>query len=634
MDAPHQSPSTTNPHSVTNTVVEDSNATTSPNQLIKAAEKSPSDKDAIQPRSSLPANEDADKAAYPRDIRFWLIFVAICSSTLLAALDLGGVGTAAPTIVASLDGGDFSWVAAAYNLSSAACLPLSGNLAQIFGRKFILLGALVVFAAGSAVSGAAPTMTVLIVGRAVQGVGGGGIQALTSIVISDLVPLRERGLFTGITGMMWTLGSIIGPFVAGSLAEKASSTIGGHFVDGWRWLFYMNLPLCLLAFVNVSVFLKVHRPRGDVWAKLKTVDWLGNALIISSTTSTMIALTWGGVRFSWSSYHVLVPLLIGFAGMVASVAYQWSGWVERPTIPKVITSNRTSFFGYVATFFQGMVSIGVGFYLPTWFQSVRAASPLKSGLLFLPMSATISPSAIFQGLLVARTGKYRLVNMAGWAFMILGTGLLISMRASTPFGAIAVYQLVQGLGMGLLYATTFTVLAPLPITENAAAISLLTFLRAFSQAWGISISGTILQNELLKRLPAAVFEAPYLDGADSDDLAYTLIPLIPDMPPALHDETVHAFQESMRMIWIVLCVLSGVGALTLLGVKDVELSRGTDGRWGPKSRVKTAEPKVEEGSDISGDQTNDVQVLTTDATKEQTQSDPEKVDVVDVGAKE
>ncbi|KAJ7101026.1 MFS general substrate transporter, partial [Mycena crocata] len=514
-------------------------------------------------------------------------FVALCCSLFLSSLDLGGVGTAAPTIVHDLQGDNFSWVGSAYALGAASCLPLSGNLAQIFGRRPILLGSLVLFAVGSAVAGSAPSMTVLIVGRAVHGVAGGGIQALTSIVTADLIPLRERGVFNGITGLVWSLGSVIGPFIAGSLSQKAS----------WRWLFYMNIPLCFLAFVVVACFLNVKTPRENLATKLMQVDWLGNAFIISSTCSCMLGLSWAGIAFPWSSPQVLVPLSVGLAGLVWSVYYE-SRWPTKPTIPLLVLSNRTSLLGYIATVLHGIVSISVGcmssfilfllltfapVYLPTWFQAVRDASPILSGVYFLPISATISPSAIFQGRLVAKTGRYRMIISTGWCSMLLGMGLLISMTTSTPLWATVIFQLIQGFGMGLLYATTFAVQAPLPATLNASAISLLTFCRTFSQAWGIAITGTILQNRLRSSLPANLLG----QFAENTEIAYSIIPQILSMPQPLKGEVQQAFLDSMHLAWIVTEAVCAAGLVTFFFMKDIPLSRATNKQWTLKEKTNS-----------------------------------------------
>ncbi|KAJ7480175.1 MFS general substrate transporter [Mycena galericulata] len=530
-----------------------------------------------------PARAEEEYHGPKRDFRFWLVFVALCCSLFLSSLDLGGVGTAAPTIVHDLQGVNFSWVGSAYALGAASCLPLAGNLASIFGRRPILLGSLVLFSVGSAVSGSARTMNILIGGRAIQGVAGGGIQALTSIITADLIPLRERGVFNGITGLVWTLGSVIGPFIAGGLAEKAS----------WRWLFYINLPLCFVAFVVVACFLNVHTPRENLATKLMQVDWLGNVFIISSTCSCMLGLSWAGIVYPWSSTQVLVPLIVGVVGLIWSVYYE-SRWPVKPTIPIVVLSNRTSLLGYIATLLHGIVSISVGC-MPTWFQAVREASPIMSGVLFLPISATISPSAIFQGRLVAKTGKYRMIILTGWCFMLLGMGLLISMTVRTPIWAIAIFQLIQGFGMGLLYATLFAVQAPLPVSTNASAISLLTFCRTFSQAWGIAITGTIIQNELRHSLPASLLAQFPQDS----EIAYSIIPQIPLMAQPLKGDVQQAFRDSMRLAWVVMEAVCAVGLLTFFFMKDIPLGRTTDKQWTLKEKVKPVEVAIEKGAEKS-----------------------------------
>ncbi|KAJ6544422.1 MFS general substrate transporter [Mycena capillaripes] len=550
-----------------------------------------------KPREKEPSPETTTtSAASPtekkRSARFWLIFVALCFCTLLSALDLGGIGTAAPTIVHDLNGGDFTWVAAAYTLSSAACIPISGNMAQIFGRRPVVLTGIILFAAGSAISGSAPTMAALIVGRdlvvPVQGTGGGMVQSLTSIVIADLVALRERGKFYAITGMIWSVGGVTGPLIAGSLSQKAS----------WRWLFYLNLPLSALAFTVVFAFLHLHTPRESLREKLARVDWLGNALIIASATSCMLALTWGGVRYSWSSPRVLGPLLLGLLGLVVAQYYEWR-WPVQPTVPMKILSNRTGFAGYVATFIQGMITQGVGcksFLIefpnfinvrsPTWFQAVRGASPITSGLYLLPLVLTISPSATIQAILVAKTGKYRLINLIGWCLCLLGVGLLVSVKGNAPTVLLVIYQLIVGPGMGLLYASTFVVLAPLDVSDNTAAVAFLTFLRVFSQAWGVSIGGAILQNSLLEKIPASVIATL----PQNTEIAYTIIPLIADMSQTLKTEVQFAFHESLREVWIAMAVLSSVGLCTLVLIKDIPLQTTTDKKWSTVDEKKKPPP--------------------------------------------
>ncbi|KAF7339985.1 MFS general substrate transporter [Mycena venus] len=513
-----------------------------------------------------PQHAEEEYRGPKRNFKFWLVFVALCCSLFLSSLDLGGVGTAAPTIVHDLQGVNFSWVGSAYALGAASCLPLSGNLAQIFGRRPILLGSLVLFAVGSAVAGSARSMTALIIGRAVQGVAGGGIQALTSIVTADLIPLRERGVFNGITGLVWTLGSVIGPFIAGSLASKAS----------WRWLFYMNIPLCFLAFVVVACFLNVKTPRENLTTKLLQVDWLGNVFIISSTCSCMLGLSWAGIVFPWSSPQVLVPLIVGLLGLLWSVYYE-SRWPAKPTIPLLVLSNRTTVLGYIATLLHGIVAISVGFYLYAYTNPCSYPPLMFEPLLQFHLLPFSKVDWLQKRANIGRSFSW------GWCFMLLGIGLIYYMNIDTPIWQIVIFQLIQGFGMGLLYATTFAVQAPLPVSENASAVSLITFCRTFSQAWGISITGTILQNRLRHSLPASLLS----QFPENTEIAYSIIPQIPEMSEPLKGDVQKAFLDSMRLAWVVMEAVCAAGLLTFFFMKDVPLRRTTDKQWSLAEKVKS-----------------------------------------------
>ncbi|KAF8997193.1 iron permease [Cyathus striatus] len=522
----------------------------------------PKSDSSVEPKEQCP--QAPEEYHFKRDLRFWLIFLSLCSCILLSALDLGGIATAAPTIVHELNGEDFTWVTAAYSLSSAACMPLNGNLAEIFGRRPVILTGIVIFAAGSAVSASAHSMTTLIVGRAIQGLGGGMVEALTAMIVADIVPLRELGKYNGITGSMWALGTITGPFISGGLSQKAS----------WRWIFYINLPLAGIAFACVFTLLRVKTVPESVWTKLSKIDWLGNLIIIGSSCSCLLAITWGGVRFPWSSAHIIVPLVVGLVGFMFALLYE-SRYPTKPVIPTTVISNRTTLCGYVGAFLHMFVMFSVGFYLPTWFQSVKTASPVLSGLYVLARAVTISPSAILQGQIVSRTGKYRPVMFFGWCALLLGVGLLITINENTSIGLIILYQLISGVGMGSLYSITFSVLAPLPVTMNAPAIALLAFLRIFAQAWSVAITGSIMQNFLLKRLPDE-FLRMFPQGVQ---LSYAAIPIISTLPEDLKKGVEAGFVKSLRAVWTALEVIAAIGFISLFIMKDVPLRTTVDKKW-------------------------------------------------------
>ncbi|KAG8977222.1 hypothetical protein FRC05_002222 [Tulasnella sp. 425] len=397
---------------------------------------------------------------------------------------------------------------------------MSGGLAQIWGRKPVILGALLLFLLGSGICGGAHSMGMLIAGRTIQGLGSGGILALTEIIIADLVPLRQRGAFLGIFGGVWAVAAAVGPPIGGAFSEST-----------WRWLFYLNVPLTTVATVLVFVFLHVKSPREDFRTRMGRIDWIGNILVIAATTSTIIALTWGGVRYPWDSYKVLVPLILGIVGLIAFFLYE--GFVpSEPVVPWELLKHRTSLSGIVH--------------------------------------------------------RYRPQNVIGWILIAVGLGLLTLLSANSSLSTWIGVQIPIGLGIGVLFpSVTFPILAPLPLSESAHALALLAFFRNFSLTWGTTIGSTILRNELKRRLPSEFLEQ-VTGGADSSnlELAYAVIPVIPTLSEPLKTQVRVAFAESLRLIWFVLLGVAGAGVLSLLLMREQEMADMTDDQWGMKERER------------------------------------------------
>ncbi|CAL1715143.1 unnamed protein product [Somion occarium] len=527
-----------------------------------------------------PHAEEPPKAGFKKGISFWISYIAVVTSIFLSALDLTGVATALPTITADLNGGDnFVWVGSAYALSSTAVLPLSGSLADIFGRRPIMLISIAFFALGSALAGAAQNMNMLIAARTIQGIGGGGIINMTEIIVSDLVPLAERGLYQGILGLVWSFAAGIGPPIGGSLAEDAS----------WRWLFYINLPVCGVAFFLVLIFLRVRTPTGSMWEKFKRVDWSGNFIVIAGTTLAIVGLTFAGIRFPWGSAQVLAPLIIGMFLVGVFLLYE-AKVPKEPSIPWEILRNRTSLTGYLETLIHGITSISLLYYLPIFFQACLGASPIRSGVDMLATSLVIAPFGLFAGIMVQVQGKYRPANYVGWILSIIGFGILTLLRADSTTGQWVGFQILVSAGVGMIWAASiFPVLAPLPVERTASALAFYAFVRSFAQTWGITIASTILQNELKKNLPDA-FVSQFPQGSE---IAYAAIPIIRDLEEPLRTEVRTAFALSMSTIWKTMIGITGAGILTLPFLQEVELRAHTDEAFGLGEAEKEAMRKRE-----------------------------------------
>ncbi|KAJ7477181.1 MFS general substrate transporter [Mycena galericulata] len=519
----------------------------------------------------------------PKSRAFWMSFVAIMVATFLSALDLTAVGTALPTIANALNDtkGDYTWVGSAYALSSTAFVPLSGSLADAFGRRPVMLMCIAFFAVGSALAGAAQNMPMMIAARGIQGIGGGGIINLTEILTADLVPLSERGLYQGILGLVWSFASSIGPPIGGALANKGTKA--------WRWLFFLNLPLTGIAFALVWIYLSVRQPEGSVRSKLANVDWIGNFIAIVGSGLAIIGMTWGGIRYPWASAQVLAPLIIGLFFLVAFGVYE-AKVPSKPTIPLDVVGNRTSLSGHVSYFSHlapangdssrilttathGIVSISIIYYLPVFFQACFGASPIRSAVELLPSALIVAPFALAAGAIVAISKKYRVVNWTGWVIMIVGFGLLSTLKQDASVGTWVGYQIVAASGVGIIFsAPAFPLLAPLPNNRAASALALFSFTRSLFQTWGITISSTILQNMLQKKLPAD-FVAQFPPGFE---IAYTAIPAIKLLEEPLRTQVQAAFAESMAVIWQVMIGIAGLGLLFSFLMAEVPMDTTVD----------------------------------------------------------
>ncbi|KAJ7066027.1 iron permease [Mycena amicta] len=528
--------------------------------------------------------EDKPKSE-PKTRAFYLTFLAISVTTFLSAIDLTAVGTALPTISTALHDtkGDFTWVGSAYALSSTAFIPLSGNLADAFGRRIVLLFSILFFAIGSALSGAAHNMNMLIAARTVQGVGGGGILALSEILVADLVPLAERGIYQGFLALVWSLAASVGPPIGGALANQGDKA--------WRWLFYLNLPLCGISLVLVAFFLKVRSPPGTIREKLGEVDWIGNAIVIAGSALAIIGLTWGGIRFPWGSAQVLAPLIIGLVTLVVFGFYEARVKAPvRPTVPPDIVSNRTSFGGLIGTAIHGLTSVALIYYLPVYYQACFSASPIRSAVDFLPSGLLTAPFAFVAGVITSVSGKYRPVNYAAWCFVIIGFGIFTLLKADSSKGQWVGFQVITSIGLGMLFSCpVFPILAPLPNNRAASALALWTFTRSFFQAWGITIASTVLQNKLKTNLPPS-FIAQFPPGFE---IAYIAIPVIRTLDEPLKSQVQAGFAKSMAAIWQTMAGIAGIGLLSCLLLKEIPMVQGIDERYALKEDEREKEKVVD-----------------------------------------
>ncbi|GAA6020017.1 hypothetical protein JCM10207_006760 [Rhodosporidiobolus poonsookiae] len=527
---------------------------------------------------STAVEQDAPPEKWKMSRRAALVFVALMSATFLSALDLTAVSTALPQMANDFDSPDYSWVGSAYALTSTALIPWTGGLAHIFGRRVVMLGSLIFFALGSALTGAAQNMEMVIAGRSIQGIGGGGILTMTEIVVTDLVPLAERGQWFGLIGSIWALASAIGPPIGGALANAGQ----------WRWLFYLNLPLTGIAMVLIFFFLDIKVPKTTLKEKLALMDYV-NVLFVAAATSTILGLTWGGVAYPWSSYKVLVPLVLGLVGMVAFVVLE--RYVKNPTVPFDILNTRNAFVGFGMAFLHSVLVMAVVYFLPTYFQA-NGASPIQSGINLFPVSFIVAPFAIVCGISVTVTGHFKLQSIIGFAFATVGAGLLSLLKWDSGKAMWASFGVIISIGLGLLYPSVqFPTLAPLRPSQQPAAVAFFGFVRSFGQVFGIAIGSTVLQNELAKKLPEQ-----FAEQFGHGEIAFAAIPYIKGLDEPLRTLVRAAFADSIKVIWQVLIGVAGLGFLLSLGVQQMKMATETDAENGLKEKKKAVSEEEKIGA--------------------------------------
>ncbi|KAI8989638.1 iron permease [Trametes punicea] len=487
-----------------------------------------------------------------RGANFWMVFISGLVVEILSALDLSAVSTALPTIVNHLHGNDFIWAGSAYTIASTAVLPFVGDIASTFGRSPVIMSFTLCFALGSALCGGAQNMRMFIVGRAIQGFGGGGCLASVQIINADMVPLPERGKFQGITACS------AGPAIGGGLAHNGA----------WRWLFFLNLPLCGVSLALTFMFLRVKKPTMSMREKFAQMDWIGITVLVGSTTSFLIAMTWAGLRFAWSSAHVLAPMIIGAIGIAAAFTIE-AFWLKRPTVSEP---------PYLGTFFHGIVSIALIYYIPIYFQASKGASAIGSGVDMLPVVVLVPVSAVVTAATVQKFRRYRAQNRLGWVLIIVGFGLLSILTERSSRAQYVGLQVPVSIGTGVIWISTcFAILAPLPFSNNAHALAFFMFVRSFAQCWGIVIAGAIVQNVLEDELPQA-FLNTLPEGAQ---IAYAAIPTLASIQNEVVQEQVRAaFAHATRLVWHVMLGFSGAGLLSTLLMGEEQLKRSLDERWG------------------------------------------------------
>ncbi|MGV8876390.1 MAG: MDR family MFS transporter [Rhodoglobus sp.] len=506
-----------------------------------------------------------------------LLFIGLMVTMLLSALDQTIFSTALPTIVGELDGvNHMLWVTTAYILAATIMMPVYGKLGDLIGRKGLFVGAISIFMIGSIVGGLAPDMTWLIVGRAVQGLGGGGLMILSQAIIADVVPARERGRYMGAIGGVFALASVAGPLLGGWFTESI----------GWRWAFWMNLPLGALAILAAVTLLKLPKHTN----RKPTIDVAGMVLLAVTSTAIVLVTTWGGTQYDWDSLVIIGLIALAIVAGFSFVMVERSA--SEPIMPLHMFKERNFVLTTTSGLITGIAMFGALAYMPTYLQMVTGVNATQAGFLMIPMMGGLLLSSVTAGQLVSRTGRYKWLPITGSILVALGLSLLSTMTPALPIWILCSYLAIMGLGLGMsMQILVLIVQNTFPNSQVGTATASNNYFRQIGASIGTAVVGSLfvarLTDLLGTRLPASAA------GVTGDTNSLTPA-AVRDLPDAVREVIVSSYNDALAPVFLYMVPLVLLSAVLLAFMKEVPLATTI-------TRDDESDPSGTDGDTAAGD---------------------------------
>ncbi|MDA8298344.1 MAG: MDR family MFS transporter [Actinomycetota bacterium] len=484
-----------------------------------------------------------------------VIIGALMLGMLLAALDQTIVSTALPTIVADLHGGShIAWVVTAYLLAATVSTPLWGKLGDQYGRKGFFQASILLFLVGSIFSGLSTSMVMLIVCRAIQGLGGGGLMVGAQAIVGDIIPPRDRGRYQGLFGAVFGVASVVGPVLGGVLVDDLS----------WRWIFYVNIPLGAVALLVIA-----SRVPGHLRRVHHDIDYLGIVLLSLGAAALVLLTSLGGTTYAWSSSPILAMAVSGVVLLVAFALVERRA--KEPVLPLHLFANRAFSASSTVGFIVGFAMFGAITFLPLFYQDVLGANPTNSGLRLLPLMAGMLLLSIVSGQIISKTGKYRAFPIVGTAIIALGLWLLSLVTPSTPAIVQYLYLVVLGIGLGsVMQVLVLVAQNAVPQHELGVATSGASFFRSIGGSFGAAIFGAIFSNVLVGKLASALHGAHLPAGVTGSGVSPALLSKLPAPIRAGYES---AFASSVQEVFLIAVPIAALAFVVSFVLPRVEFRR-------------------------------------------------------------
>lgn len=485
------------------------------------------------------------------------VFVALMVCEVIGSLDQTIVSTALPTIVGDLGGvNHMLWVIAAYVLTCTITMPVYGKVGDMIGRKGLFIIASVLFLVGSIMCGAASDMAMLVAGRAVAGLGNGGLLVLSQAIVADIVPARKRALYLNIMGIGWAVPMLVGPL------------LGGVFTDliSWRWAFWMNIPLTVFSIAISVVLLPAYRKRES----LANFDYWGIAFVAAAVCALTLATSWGGVEYDWNSPVIIC--LIAAAILFAVLFAVAEAKAKHPIMPLFLFKNRNFMLTTIGGFIILFATMAAMSYLPTYFQIAHGLSATAAGYMEVPMSIAYLVASIISGVLISKSGRYKKLMAVSFAVATVGTVLIATLTADTTVVLAGLYLAIMGFGMGLSFEVLVLIVQnEFPSGMVGVATSATNFFREIGTTLGASVAGGLFTANIASQMAdkLAPFGGVAALGFDANSLTPALVRTLPD---ELQSAVAVAYNDALMPVFLLMVPLTVVAGLLMIALKETPLA--------------------------------------------------------------